>query len=166
MPAVSTKLGPGTLILGEVGTGQDASCQLTGAVVGWSKDKADDVTVLCGDVVAGGTTYTATLSGTFLQDLTADDGIVAFTWDNKGTQVPFTFVPNTDAGATVTGQVVIDPIDVGSTDDYGSTMTSDFEWDCVGEPAIAFGGVGGGALSAESSSEVGTEDPLAEPVNA
>ena len=159
MTAVSTKLGPGTLTLGETGTEQDASCQLTGAVVAWDKDKADDITVLCGDVVGGGTTYTAKLSGTFLQDLTADDGIVAFTWANKGVQVPFTFTPNTEAGATVAGNLIVDPIDVGSTDDYGSTMTSDFEWDCVGEPTLTF--------TPDAGTEaVSVDDHDAEPVNA
>ena len=161
MPAKSTKLGPGTLTLGEIGTPLDASCQLTGAVVSWDKNKADDITVLCGDVVAGGTTYTASLSGTFLQDLEDEAGIVGYSWENKGAEVPFTYTPNTAAAAVVTGILIIDPIDVGSTDDYGSTMTSDFEWACVGEPALAFGG---GAASL--SSEVGTHDPLAEPVDA
>jgi hypothetical protein len=50
--------------------------------------------------------------------------------------VDFTFTPNTAAGATVTGIVVIDPLDVGSTEDYGAVMTSDFEWACVGEPTL------------------------------
>jgi hypothetical protein len=154
MAVKSTKLGPGTLTLGETGTLQDASCQLTGAVVGWDKDKADDVTVLCGDVVAGGTTYTATLSGNFLQDLEDEAGLVAFTWANKGTEQPFTYTPNTAAGATVTGVVIIDPIDVGSTDDYGSTLASDFEWSCVGEPELAWGGVAL-AVGEEQSEPVG-----------
>ena len=155
MAVKSTKLGPGTLTLGDVGTLQDASCQLAGAVVGWDKDKADDITVLCGDVVAGGTTYTATLSGTFLQDLEDEAGLVAFTWENRGVSVPFTFTPNTAAGATVTGTVVIDPIDVGSTDDFGSTMTSDFEWDCVGEPALAWGGAAASASRETAVEPVG-----------
>lgn len=136
MAVNSTKLGPGTLTLGETGTLMDASCQLTGAVVEWDKDKADDIRVLCGDVVAGGTTYSASVSGTFLQDLAEEEGLVAFTWANKGQSVAFTFVPNTAAGATVTGTLIVDPIAVGGTDDYGSTLTSDFEWACVGEPEL------------------------------
>jgi hypothetical protein len=64
------------------------------------------------------------------------DGVVAYTWANKGKSVPFTFTPNTDAGATVTGNIVIDPLDVGSDDEYGSVMDSDFEWACVGEPVL------------------------------
>jgi hypothetical protein len=153
MAVKSTKLGPGTLTIGETGTLQDASCQLTGAVVGWDKDKADDTTVLCGDVVAGGVTYTSTLSGNFLQDLEDEAGLVAFTWANKGVEVPFVYTPNTAAGATVTGRLIVDPIDVGSTDDYGSTMASDFEWDCVGEPDLAWGGAAATAVGDERAAE-------------
>ena len=165
MTANVTKLGPGTLQLGDVATGFDASCQMTGAVVAWDKNKADDITVLCGDVVGGGTTYTAKISGTFLQDLAEADGLVAYTWENKGVTVPFVYTPNTAAGVAVSGEVIIDPIDVGSTDDYGSTMTSDFEWDCVGEPVLGAPlPLGNGAAATES--EVGVDDPLAEPVDA
>lgn len=136
--AYSTRLGPGTLTFGPTGTPMDASCQLANGVVEWDKDADDDIKTLCGDTVAGAVTYSATLSGTFLQDLTEDDGLVAYTWDNKGNTVPFTFVPNTAAGATVTGDVVVDPLAVGSTEDMGAVMTSDFEWACVGEPTLTW----------------------------
>lgn len=140
MTAFSTKLGPGTLTLGPVGTPLDASCQLANAALSWEKDQDDDITVLCGDVVPGALTYTAALSGSFLQDLSEADGLVAFTWENKGTVSDFVFIPNTTAGATVTGKLTIDPLDVGSTDDYGSVLQSDFEWSCVGEPVLTFTG--------------------------
>jgi hypothetical protein len=150
MAVKSTKLGPGTLILGPTGTPQDASCQLQNGVVEWDKDKDDDITVLCGDTVPGGTTYTATLSGTFLQDLEDDTtGLVAWSWANKGTTQDFEFVPNTAAGATVTGKVIVDPIAVGSTEDYGATLTSDFEWDCVGEPVLDWPAAGALAAGGE-----------------
>jgi hypothetical protein len=151
--AFATKLGPGTLTLGPVGTPMDASCQLANAVVQWDKDVEDDITVLCGDVVPGGATYSAALAGSFLQDLSEEDGLVAYTWENKGTVVDFEFVPNTAAGATVTGQVTIDPLDIGSTEDYGAVLTSDFEWACVGEPAVAWGGVTRDAESSSRESE-------------
>lgn len=138
MPAKSTKLGPGTLVLGEIGTPQDASCQVVGAEVGWDVDAEDPITTLCGDAVGGGRTYSATLSGSFLQDLDDDAGLVAYTWTNKGVDVPFVFVPNTAAKATVTGKLTIDPLNVGSTDDHGATMQSDFEWGCVGEPSLTW----------------------------
>src|SRR3954462_3445352 len=121
MPANSTRLGPGTLTLtpdpgGTTPTPVDFSCQLANAVVSWDKDTDDDITVLCGDTVAGAATYTSTFSGAMLQDLADAAGIVAFSWDNKGAQVGFDFTPNTAAAATVTGIVTVDPLDVGSTD--------------------------------------------------
>lgn len=138
MAVKSVKLGPGTLTFGPATPSMDASAQVQNCVVGWSKNKADDITVLTGEVVGGGTTYTATISGTFLQDL-ATGGLVEWSWENKGLEQPFTFTPNTANGATVTGTVIVDPIDVGTTEDYGTTMASDFEWDCVGEPAYTSG---------------------------
>ena len=138
MTAYSTRLGPGTLQLGETATLMDASCQLANGVVAWDKDAEDPITVLCGDTVPGSVTYSATLSGNFLQDLTEEDGLVAWSWANKGVAVPFTYTPNTAAGATVTGSVVVDPLDVGSDEDYGAVMSSDFEWDIVGEPVLSW----------------------------
>lgn len=136
MPASSTRLGPGEFTFGETGTPMDASCQLANAVLAWDKDADDDIRTLCGDTVAGAVNYTASLSGTLLQDLAVPDGVVDYTWKNKGKAVPFTFTPNTEAGATVTGTITIDPLDVGSDDEYGAVMQSDFEWACVGEPVL------------------------------
>ena len=148
MTANSVRLGPGSFSLGETTALQDASCQLSNGVVAWSKDADDPIHVLCGDVVAGAVKYTATFGGTMLQDLIAD-GIVEYTWENKGATVPFTFVPNDVNGTSVTGNLVVDPLDVGATDDYGTVMASDFEWDIVGEPILTIGGTGGGALDGQ-----------------
>lgn len=138
MPAKTFKMGPGTLILGETGTTLDLSCQLTSTLVKWDKDKDDDLNTLCGDTVPGDTIYTAQLSGTVLQDLSTA-GVIEFTWTNKGTQMPFKFVPNTAEGKQVSGIVTIDPVDVGG--DTKTRPTSDFEWDCVGEPTFSVIGV-------------------------
>lgn len=131
------KLGPGTMKIGAIGTETDMSCLLQNATIAWSVDAEDDTNVLCGDTVPGARTYSATISGNALQDLTEKEGLVAFTWAHKGEAVPLTFTPNDEAGATVTGTVVIDPLDVGG-DTYGSVMNSDFEYAFVGEPALAW----------------------------
>lgn len=144
------KFGPGTLTLGPVGTPIDASCQLRNGQVAWDKDEEDPITVLCGDVIAGATTYSATLAGNMIQDLSTG-GIVEWSWDNKGTEQDFIFIPNDAAAVQVSGVVVVDPLSVGSTEDFGATMASDFEWTIVGEPVL--GAVGGGARSASSTSE-------------
>lgn len=133
MPGTATKLGPGTLIIGGAPpAGIDLSCQVSAAKVEWDKDKEDDTPVLCGESIAGGATYTAKLTASVLLDL-SDQGMVDFTWDNKGAQFPFVFEPSTAAGKAVTGNLIVDPIDVGG-DEVKKNMSVDIEWDIVGEP--------------------------------
>jgi hypothetical protein len=137
MAATISKFGPGTLKIGEVGTEIDISCQIEHAQVAWDKTKDDDVTVLCGDVVTGATTRTATLAGHIFQDTGQASGIVQASWGAlKGQTVPFQFVPNTADAMAVTGEVTVEPITVGSGE-AGANMASDFEWDIVGEPVLA-----------------------------
>ena len=137
MTADTSKLGPGTLTVGETGTLVDFSCQITGARVAWDVNADDDVETLCGDVLAGDRVYTSTIAGTLYEDLNTPDGIVAFSWSNKGTEVPFTFTPNTEVGTSVAGVLIIDPLDVGG-DEAATKMTSDFEWAIVGDPVLTF----------------------------
>jgi len=134
MPGTATKLGPGKLTIGETATLLDLSCQLSAAKVEWDKDKEDNTEVLCGESIAGGVTYTAKLTGTMLLDL-SDDGMVDYTWANKGIEQDFVFVPNNTAAKQVTGRLTVDPLDVGG-DEVKKNMTVDFEWDCVGEPVF------------------------------
>lgn len=135
-PPKTYKLGPGTLTIGEVGTAVDYAAQVTGCTVTWDKEKEDDIPVLSGGALTGDTTYTATLAGNVFQDLdSATPGLVEFTWDNKGTEVPVTFVPATAAGMEVTGTVIVDPLDVGG-EEAKSRPRSDFEWAFVGEPVL------------------------------
>jgi hypothetical protein len=129
------KLGPGTLKIGDVGSEVDYAAQITGCTVAWDKDKEDDVPVLSGGSLTGDTTYTATLSANLFQDLGVVNGLVEFSWANKGTEVAVTFVPSTAAGRQVTGTVIIDPIDVGGEEAKGRPR-SDIEWAFVGEPAL------------------------------
>jgi hypothetical protein len=130
------QLGPGTLILGEDATEVDASCLLEAATVSWDKTKVDDKKRLCGQVLVGKTTYTSTLAGTLDQDLADPAGLVYYSWAHRGEVLPFVYVPNTAAGAQVSGELVIDPLDVGgSTED--DNLTSEFEWAIVGDPVLA-----------------------------
>ncbi len=135
MTVNSTALGPGTLIFTLASVPIDASCQVSACTVSWSKSKDDDVRMLCGDVKAGNTTYTAQLAFTADQDLADVDGFVQWSWDNHGDVALFEFVPNTAAGRAVNGSVIVDPLDVGG-DTGGDDMTSDATWDCVGEPTL------------------------------
>lgn|SRR5262245_41775049 len=149
MPAKTVKLGPGLLSIGATGTEVDFTCQVTAAHVDWNVDEGDDTKVLCGETVPGERTYSASLAGTVFQDLDAA-GIVQFSWDNKGEEVPFKFVPNTAAAVSVEGSVIVDPLTVGG-DEAGANMTSDFEWVIVGDPVL-----GPAAAMAEASATKST----------
>lgn len=136
MAPKTTKVGPGIFTLGETAELLDISQQVKTLVVTWESDKEDDDYVLSGDTIGGEVTFTAKVTGTVNQDLIVG-GFVQKTWDEKGNVVPFKFVPNSDAGATVEGRVILTPLDIGG--DVKSRATSEFEFDCEGEPALTFG---------------------------
>lgn len=133
MPIKSNKLGPGTFTIG-TGTPVDYAAQVASFTVKWNLEQEDATPVLSGEELEGDESWSATLSGNVIADLT-DGGMVEWTWANKGTVVPFTFVPSTDAGQAVSGEVKVRPLDIGG--DAKKTMRSDFEWACVGEPTLS-----------------------------
>lgn len=136
MPINTTKLGPGTLTLGAGAL--EVSAQLRSAKVtpAESVESTDDIKVLSGEVLDGDETasYAFTLEGTFLQDLGAVSSVVAWSWDNMGTEQPFTFTPNTAAGVDVSGTVTPVPLTVGGDEVDGPPMQSDFTWRIKGTP--------------------------------
>jgi hypothetical protein len=133
LPGTVKKLGPGTLVIGAVGTPIDFSGRCTSAAVTWKVNTSDDTVVLSGDVLAGDRTYTATLEATVFQDDLTEGDLIDYTWANKGSQVPFTYTPYA-GGRSITGQVVVDPLDVGG--DVEKKNTADLKWGCVGEPDL------------------------------
>jgi hypothetical protein len=132
----SVKLGPGTLTLGS-GTPLECSSQLTSCKVNPSESvtSTDAIKVLSGEQLAGSSSasFSFTLEGTFLQDL-GYAGVVAYSWTNAGELVPFTFTPNTAAGAVVTGNLYPVPLAVGGDDPDGAPLASDFTWRIDGTP--------------------------------
>jgi hypothetical protein len=136
---VSTEvLGPGELQIGAVASEIDASCLVNNCKITMTKDQADSTKKLCGDEAPGAVTYTFALTGNVDQDLATTTGLHALSWNSAGTSQPFTFTPSTSVGATATGTLTIDPLEFGG-DEMGADMTSDFEWSCVGKPAIVYG---------------------------
>lgn len=135
MPAKVSKFGPGSLSIGAVGSPVDFSCQIESCQVTWDSTQDDSTWVLCGEEVPGAITWSAKLAGKLFQDQADPEGIVRYSWANKGTEAPFTFVPNTVDAVEITGTVVLAPISVGS-DTAKANMKSDFEWACVGEPLM------------------------------
>ena len=64
-------------------------------------------------------------------------GIFALSQSAPGSEQPFTFTPNNAAETTATGTLVIDPLDFGG-DAHGDDLTSDFEFDLVGQPTYTY----------------------------
>lgn len=131
------KLGPGTLVLGSVGSPLDMSCQLTEIKFAADADSEDPEPVLCGDTISGARTYTWQMTGTVFQDVEAD-GVIDYTWKNAGTEVPFKFVPDDASGVSVTGRVTIDPLEFGG--EVNTKNKSEFEWGITGAPTFTTGG--------------------------
>ena len=136
MPAKVKALGPGTLTIGDTGSEVDVSCQVTAMRIAWDKDADDDVKVLCGEVAPGAVEYSATLTGTVFQDFDDPEGIANLTWEHKGEQYSFVFVPSTEWAKSASGIVTLDPLDFGG-DEVGTNMTADLEWSIVGDPVLA-----------------------------
>lgn len=139
-------LGPGTFVLGSVGTQLDISCQLTEIKFAAEAESEDSEMVLCGDTVSGSRNYKWTVSGTLFQDIEAS-GVIDFTWKHAGTEMPFKFVPDAASLATVTGRVTVDPIEYGGT--VGQKNKSDFEWEGNG---VKFDPIGNGPKPSASNS--------------
>jgi len=135
----SPAFGPGTLTLGDTASILDVSCQVENAKVNWDSNKDDDVTMLCGDILPGAQTLTATLALTVVQDLATASGLVMYSFEHRGESVPFEFLPSTAVGFTVNGLVTMVPIAVGADEPGVKPMTSDVEWSCVGEPVYTPG---------------------------
>jgi hypothetical protein len=126
-------MGPGTFSIGLVGTPLDLTAQVTSLRVTPSAEAEDSLTTLSGETLAGERTYSWVVSGTLIQDLT-EAGMYDYTWDNAGDEVPFTFTPSTAAGRSITGTVIVDPLEVGG--DVKKKNTVDFEWVVVGTPTL------------------------------
>lgn len=126
-----TKVGPGTLTIGEIGSEADFSCQVTECVLTADKDQEDNLTVLCGDTVAGDIVYTYSLTGELVQDLSSD-GVVKYSHTNAGVELPFTFEPNSVSGPTISGVLIMDPLDIGGA--ANTKATAEFEFSVVGKP--------------------------------
>lgn len=133
-----SRFGPGTFKLGTA-PGTDFSCQVQSMALVPTKDEGDPITTLCGDSVPGSISYDYALEGTILQDLAAASGIAKFTWTNIGVAVPFEFVPVTAAVTKVAGTVIVDPMEIGTSDGaVGDVLTSDISWACVGMPVLTW----------------------------
>lgn len=138
MAANPVRFGPGTFKLGTA-PGTDYSCSVQSLEVTPEKDEGDPIRLLCGDSIPGSISYSYKLTGTILQDIGTATGLAHYCWTNKGTAVPFEYVPATSAVTKVAGTVIVDPVSIGTSDgEVGDVLTSDIEFAVVGDPVITW----------------------------
>ncbi|MGO1957219.1 hypothetical protein [Microbacterium sp.] len=145
------KLGPGSLKFGDTGDEQEFAVRLTTATVNPTWADPEVTPVLSGDQVSDPGEFEGTLSGSIFQDFDME-GLVAWTWDNKFTELPFVFIPRTEGGLKVTGTVQIMPLNIGG--DVKTANQSEFEWKLTTEPALEANDGGGAAAMSYTSPEV------------
>lgn len=141
MTIKTERLGPGTMTLGSDPIA-GLSSQVRKMSVVWSEsvNTREPLPVLSGEEIpeASTATYAATLQGTFLQDLSLD-GVIAWSWAQKGIEHPFEFIPSTAGGRTITGILVPSPLTVGGDVDPQAKeepLASDFTWRIIGDPSL------------------------------
>ena len=130
-------MGPGSLTFGEQEKQNDCSAYVRSAKIATNTEKTDSLLVLSGDTIPGDRTYTFSLEVEVLQT-TLRTGLLAYSWENAGNEVLFTFSPKAgQKEATINGKVVVDPIELGG--EVGSKPTATFTWECVGKPSTTWG---------------------------
>lgn len=144
------KLGPGTLTIGETGSGQEMAKQSTAVAIEPSYSDGDRQIVLSGDVDQEAAEWEGTLTATFFQDYEAA-GLLAWTWEHDGETLPFTFQPNSAAGFEVSGEVVIRPATIGG--DVDTENTSEVEWSLPKKPTIGEPGTTAQAFASQVQAE-------------
>lgn len=122
----TTEVGPGSLTIGPPDALSTLSEQATSCTLTPSVDKGDPRRVLSGGTAPGDRTETFTLDGSLLQDLQADDSVVLWLWENRGTVKPFTYVPNDAASVTISGDLEVEAVAIGG--EAGTKPTSDFSF--------------------------------------
>lgn len=126
-------VGPGSLVFGAPGDPDEMAAQITSCTATPSADVGDPVDVLSGEQLPGERTTTWVLEGNFLQDISAT-GISTYTLDNDGAEKPFIYIPNDAEGRSLSGMVTITATAIGG--DVKARATADFEFACVGTPAL------------------------------
>ena len=136
LPTTVRKLGPGELTIGSVGSVQQVACLVNSITLEPNVSQDDPVTKLCGRKRAGDVEITWALSGNVDIDIASQTGLFHLALTAAGSLQPYEFKPAAD-GPTFTGSLTLTPFAIGGGD-MGKVMTSDFEWQCDGDPVATW----------------------------
>jgi hypothetical protein len=131
MPTVINKL-VGTFKLGDTATGMAMEAQISQIGTPQTVTRDSPVTVLTGDVVLAAATYSWSIVGQALLDVSDPSGIYYFVVENQGQELAFEFCPiGATAGPTITGTCIVDGWDTEEIA-AGSIVQSKFTWPVQG----------------------------------
>lgn len=133
MSVRSDKLGPGTIVFGDIGSPVDFATQARNVRVDFNIDEEDALPVLSGDELPGDANETATLAGTMLQSYGLDDFAV-YCHVNANAVVPFEFRPRNDRALGLKGECVLRRVSIGG--DVKTRNETEFEFPIVGIPDL------------------------------
>lgn len=105
-------LGPGSLKIGESGTQQDFSADVTNVTLTPDTSTDDTINYLDGSSEAGAQTTSWTLEGNIKEDYSMT-GVQVWCLQNAGKSVPFEFVPSNTGGLKLTGNLTVSPVGFG-----------------------------------------------------
>ena len=125
---MTTILGPGTLELG--GTDYAAECS-SASITHEYEDVGENRTMLDGSAKVAGQRRIDGLTAEIENDLTPD-GLYAYLVANDGSEVPFTYTPNDEDGASWSGTVRLRLPDTIGADEYAAPIVSSIELTGVG----------------------------------
>lgn len=134
MPVNTVRVASGKLTIGAIEDMRNLTAQVTSCVLTPSVDTGDPVMNLAGEQVAGDTTRTWTLDATIFQDFGAVDSVVEFCFENAGSEMPFSYTPNSSTGKTIDGTLVVEAVAIGG--EAGTKATSEFSFQVLGTPTI------------------------------
>lgn len=105
-------LGPGSLKIGESGTQQDFSADVTNVTLTPDTSTDDTINYLDGSSEAGAQTTSWTLEGNIKEDYSMT-GVQVWCLQNAGKPMPFEFVPSKTGGLKLTGNLTVSPVGFG-----------------------------------------------------
>ena len=127
-------VGPGTLTIGNDAALTNFSSQCRAAKLVPSVDKGEPIDVLSGEQAPGDRTETHALQVTLQQDFGVDDSTTEWLWEHRGEVHDFVYVPNAQLGRRITGQLTVEPVEIGG--DVKTKPTSEVTFDLVGDPVF------------------------------
>ncbi|AMB58240.1 hypothetical protein [Microterricola viridarii] len=133
-------IGPGTLTIGSELMLTDFSSQARSCKIVPNVDKGEPIVVLSGETAPGDRTETFTMEATLQGDFGVESSTTEWLWEHRGEVHDFVYIPNATLGRKVTGQLVVEAIEIGG--EVKTKPTADVTFDLVGEPV--FGPVAGG----------------------